>query len=487
MKQIPLLLSILVCGYLFSISIMLSYGQTAGQDINSTKTGKVYNTISNPYIMPTDEAGDPMPVYMDGIWHLYTLAGNLSVMHHFTSSDLITWSEHIPALTGGDIATGTILEHSGKYYCFYTVASKQRLQLIVSDNPWFFDRRNAIDLPGPDSRYVNNHFRDCYVFFNVRENKWWMLVESAIPNTNIKFRSCIALLKSDDLINWTLGDPLFMPRRSYASCPQLTNVGNKWYLSFLDRSTLYRVADNPNGPFLRGSRWDYNNFISDAGSRIATDGERYFAWTFFNKRFSAEKMISGYGGPIALGRELKFENNTIWTKPIPEVIKAMHNKGSDEELCGITNTLQGTWKTDTGEKAIYCLEKQGGAVEFKLSKDNPNFYFECDIEVENQNMVADIIVRGVKTGYRVGIYPKQKIFEIRDSRIENVYASTTYDFEEGKPINLKVFVMNDKIEAFLNDQINLSTWAIQLTSGLAIELYDSKGVIRNPFIHYYNN
>ena len=102
-------------------------------------------------------------------------------------------------------------------------------------------------------------------------------------------------------------------------------------------------------------------------------------------------------------------------------------------------------------------------------------------------MVADIIVRGVKTGYRIGVYPRQKIFEIRDSRIENVFASATYEFEEGKPINLKVFVMNDKIEAFLNVQISLSAWAFQLNSGLAVELYDSKGVIRNPFIHYYKN
>lgn len=40
------------------------------------------------------------------------------------------------------------------------------------------------------------------------------------------------------------------------------------------------------------------------------------------------------------------------------------------------------------------------------------------------------------------------------SGIENVFASTTYEFEEGRSINLKIFVMNDKIEAFLNDQIS---------------------------------
>jgi sucrose-6-phosphate hydrolase SacC (GH32 family) len=472
---------------LFTILFVLNCFISFGQDLPENITDRVFNTIDNPLITPENEAGDPMPVYMDGLWHLYTLAGNLSVIHHLTSKDLINWTEHIPAMTGGNIATGTILKNGNKYYCFYTLASKQRLQLVVSDNPWFFDRHNAIDLPGPDSRYVNDHYRDCYVFFNRTDNKWWMLAESAIPNTNPKFRSCIALLKSDDLINWTLGDPLFSPRRSWASCPQLTEAGNKWYLTYLDRSTLYRVARGPYGPFKRGERWEYNNFISDAGSRIATDGKRYFAWTWFNKRFSAEKIISGYGGPIPIGRELIFDHNTIWTRPIPEVIEAMKKTGSDEDLCSLTNTLQGKWEIDYKNKVLYCLENQGGAIEFRLGRENPNFYFECDIEVADQNMVADIIVRGVRTGYRIGVYPKQKIFEIRDSRIENVFASTTYEFEKGKPINLKIFLMNDKLEAFINDRISLSSYVLQLTTGLAIEIYDSKGVIKNPFIHYYKN
>lgn len=64
--------------------------------------------------------------------------------------------------------------------------------------------------------------------------------------------------------------------------------------------------------------------------------------------------------------------------------------------------------------ALYCLENRGGAVDFKLSKANPSFYFECDIGVEDQNMVADFIFRGLKTGYRIVVYPNQKIFEIRD-------------------------------------------------------------------------
>ena len=133
------------------LCILLIYPISFGQDTARTKILNVYNTLNNPYILPKDEAGDPMPVYMDGEWHLYTLSGNLSVMHHFTSIDLINWKEHTPAMTGGDIATGTILKHDGKYYCFFTLASKQRLQLIISDNPWFF-YRNAENI-------VENNFQ----------------------------------------------------------------------------------------------------------------------------------------------------------------------------------------------------------------------------------------------------------------------------------------------------------------------------------------
>ena len=60
----------------FSILFVLNCFISFSQNLSENNTGRINNTVDNPFIAPENEAGDPMPVYMDGLWHLYTLAGN---------------------------------------------------------------------------------------------------------------------------------------------------------------------------------------------------------------------------------------------------------------------------------------------------------------------------------------------------------------------------------------------------------------------------
>jgi len=93
----------------------------AGVSNDERLTGYVHDTIVNPFIVTGDgkELGDPMPVYWDGVWHLYALSVDLGAVPHFTSTDLVKWVEHEPAMVGKDIATGTVLRHENKYYLQY--------------------------------------------------------------------------------------------------------------------------------------------------------------------------------------------------------------------------------------------------------------------------------------------------------------------------------------------------------------------------------
>ena len=52
------------------------------------RTGYVQDTSLNPFLV-TGEGhglGDPMPVYWDGVWHLYALSVDLRTVPHFTST-----------------------------------------------------------------------------------------------------------------------------------------------------------------------------------------------------------------------------------------------------------------------------------------------------------------------------------------------------------------------------------------------------------------
>jgi len=62
----------------------------------------VHDTSINPFIMPQGgkEIGDPFPSYWDDVWHVYTLSADLRQVYHLTSTDLVKWTEHAPAMAG---------------------------------------------------------------------------------------------------------------------------------------------------------------------------------------------------------------------------------------------------------------------------------------------------------------------------------------------------------------------------------------------------
>ena len=82
----------------------------SGPPADQRRTGYVHDTSINPFIVTGDgkELGDPMPVYWDGVWHLYALSTDFRMVLHFTSTDLVKWVEHKPAMAGKDICAGTV-------------------------------------------------------------------------------------------------------------------------------------------------------------------------------------------------------------------------------------------------------------------------------------------------------------------------------------------------------------------------------------------
>ena len=63
-------------------------------------------------------------------------------------------------------------------------------------------------------------FRDCYVFFNEAEQRWWMLVEATSDN-----QVAVGLFTSEDLLTWTQRDPIFKDgARSFASVPRCSST-----------------------------------------------------------------------------------------------------------------------------------------------------------------------------------------------------------------------------------------------------------------------
>lgn len=450
----------------------------------------VHDTSVNPFLMPQagSEMGDPFPTCWDGVWHLYTLSCGLSEVYHFTSTDLVKWVEHPPAMVGNGIATGTVVRRDGKYYFFYTDAGPQKIRLVVSNNPWRFDFTKSTLVAEADNKVyqLNKHkFRDCYVFYNEKEQLWWMLVEATSDNT-----VAVGLFKSKDLLNWSQHDPIFKdPSRQHASCPQVFKQGGRCYLTCLDYPSWCYTAEELCGPWSLAGY--YHTKRLTAASRWASDGKRHLAWGFFTKHPTPEQNQRGYGGPLGVGREMVFTANAgIGVRPLPELIAAIRKPQDNADVFAHAKGLSGTWDLDAKRHELRCTSDAGGVLLLDLPKKNPNYYFEAGIELSQPVATAAVIVRCSKDfdeGYRVELKPADRKIAIRQfDPAGGIFDEREYLFDDNASSLLQIFVCDGQIEAFVDGQVSLSTRVLNRTEHrIAIDIAGSRATIRDPLLHHF--
>jgi sucrose-6-phosphate hydrolase SacC (GH32 family) len=465
-------------------------------------TGYIHDTSIDPFIMTGDgkELGDPMPVYWDGVWHLYSLSVDFNIIVHFTSTDLVRWVEHKPAMVGHDIATGTVLRNENKYYLFYTDGALQNIHVVVSDNPWEFDFSKSKLVAEPDDKvYKKGWFRDAYVFFNEQEKLWWMLFEGRCPEV------CAGLLKSKDLLEWKQYEPIFKDEnRVYGSCPQIFQQGKLWYLACQDWYNWYYTADTPYGPWkIRGQ---YISVAIEAASRFATDGKRQITWGWLANFeqlndlpapadvYPPTMKLLNYGGPLCVGREMVFKKDgTMGVRPFPELLTAIRNTQNEIDLASVRK-LSGEWKIEEAKRTLQCNGNNGGIVLLDLPGKNPNYYFESEIEFGSSLASTTIIVRSsdkADKGYGFTLSPANKKIAIRGfnySADHKVLNDKEYSFPGKNKVNLQIFIFENNIEVFIDGQECLSARTVDRTYyKVAIEVSGGSASIRKPFLHYFRN
>ncbi len=461
----------------------------ASQDLKQIVA--VHDTTKNPFIVPSigGRIGDPFPSYWDGVWHVYTLRKDLDVVLHFTSTDLVVWNEHKPAMVGRGIATGTVVRHDNKYYLFYTDAEPQTIRLVTSDNLWSFDFASSVLIAEADHKVYTlekEKFRDCYVFYYEKETLWWMLVE-ATSQGNV----AVGLFKSKDLLNWIQHDPIFMDSvRGHGSCPQLIEKGGRWYLPMLDYPTWYYVANDPYGPWKLGGF--YHSKRMSAASRWDTDSKRWLGWGFFTTDDTPEGDLDWEGyGPMCVGRELVFnKEGSLGVRPIPELVEAIRESEGHAYLYACTKIRSGTWVIDPGKKQLRSTDDQGGVLMFDLPEKNSNYYFETDVELSTPQTKVDIVVRaskGFDNGYRIAVEPDKKVAAIRHfTSYDGVFDEMAHVPDEGISFRVKAFVYEGIIEVFVDGRTALSTRVVDCPNyRVAIDVSGGEATIRNPLLHYF--
>lgn len=349
-------------------------------------------------------AGDPIPFAIDGVTHLFYLSSPPGTLdypervrtswQHVSTTDFTEWREHPPAVEpgpvgaydGGGIWTGSVVEHDGTCYLFYTghhvgAANPQTICLATSTDLETFTRVEGNPLVPPPAQFDPIDWRDPYVFFNDDEGLWWMLIATRSVTGPAARRGVIALATSPDLLTWTVEpDPLYAPGTTFCpECPELWPLDGRWYLVYSRFSesvgTLYRVADTPRGPFrvpademLGGRRWyAAKSAPLDAGSRSA------FGWVHdFTTEGGRPRWL--WGGDFTAPRVLTADaaaGGALAVRLHPAVEAGLQASGSPVE--GRLDAVGGAAQAVLGEalaaaSALDCtFETDGDPAQFGLA------------------------------------------------------------------------------------------------------------------------
>ncbi len=258
--------------------------------------------------------GDAIPYYEDGRYYVYYLNdprcmekgvyAEKTTWNLVVTENGVTYEERGRVLPLGDEKKAYLNNYTGSvikgkdnlYYAFFTAFNAenekychegkpvQSVMIARGDKPDKLEIIESSRFTGDDDIYEVYDWRDPYVFYNEEEKNYWMLLCARVKGTGYHRGGCIALCKSEDLINWAYCHPFYEPNMYITmECPEVFRMGSWWYLvfsTFSDRFlTHYRKSKSLLGPWLipyedsLDARSDYA--IKTAG----TDSERMaFGW-----------------------------------------------------------------------------------------------------------------------------------------------------------------------------------------------------------------
>lgn len=227
---------------------------------------------------------------------------------HATSRDLVHWRPHPTALGPGpdgawdDLAvwTGHALPHGDGFAMLYTGTNRaengriQRIGLATSADLDHWERHPGNPVLEIDRRWYEDEaasplgtgaWRDPFVIRGPTDGRYWALLTARLNRGPVDRRGCVALARSENLIDWTVERPLYAPGEFFhLEIPQLVVHDGRWILVFSVEDpftehdevigTCYRVADRLRGDYRAiGDGWLVEGPLAYGAKLIsATDG-----------------------------------------------------------------------------------------------------------------------------------------------------------------------------------------------------------------------
>ncbi len=183
---------------------------------------------------------------------------------HAVSGDLLNWeilpdalepSEQEGAWDDYTTWTGSVIEHSGLWYLFYTGGNRrekgliQRIGLAISKdlinwqkydaNPVLVSDPRRYEALAPDL-WHDQAWRDPWVMKKPDGAAFYAYITSRVNYGPPDGRGVIALAQSDDLLSWEVMDPVTSPGEfGHMEVPQVVQIEGTYYLLFSAVAEVY--------------------------------------------------------------------------------------------------------------------------------------------------------------------------------------------------------------------------------------------------------
>jgi len=417
---------------------------------------------------------DVIPFYHDGIYHaFFLLSGRKSPRWgHAVSKDLLRWKELPVAVkrgrTGPDrdgCITGSVIFADGKYWMFYTGQCFQKGDHIPVRDQHRKTQPTTVCLatskdsvrwkkyPGnpvllrDTGKYAWGDWRDPFVFWNEKERCYWMTVTARLYDRPDCFGGCLVLAKSDDLVHWKAGDPVYSPGNIYPpECTDVFRMGSFWYLVYGYETTRYCIGPSAAGPW---RQMCHDTLVPQYGGKTLFDGKT---------RYHLGNVPGGMGFPREL---VQAKDGALYTK-LPAAYERYFSAAKNVNLSDV-EIEAGDWSPVTGGMSSL----QGLFSKILLRGRHRSFYLEAKLKASPGTRLAgmyfndgdyfrNIIPYQVSLDFMRGdLVFSHKYRGSADERIRFIWAG----LKAGREVKLQVIVEDTIVEIFADGRYSLGSCA----------------------------